>query len=329
MTTHLLPQHTGAPGISAEREPRLTVTPGAGDRITFETSDAAYAQMDEVRDLAKVTEPLNPVTGPVLVEGAEPGDVLAVTIHDIELGEHGWSVYIPGAGALAGPMGDEWFVRRVPLVDGHAQVAEGVSVPMAPMIGCIGVARPGGEMSTVMPTYPTGGNMDLTDAAVGSTVYLPVQVAGALLYIGDLHAVMSRGESSFVAIEAAGRATVSVDLVKAADGRSRRHRERAGLRGARRPGAGLGHPGLRGPLRRAHPGARVLQGRRIRADERGGPHRARRADRLAGPRPRAPLPQRRGRDPGADQHRVPARRGEAPRGVTGGRWPAAWAELQS
>ncbi|SNC63473.1 Acetamidase/formamidase [Kytococcus aerolatus] len=217
MTTHLIPQETGAPGISAEREPRLTVTPGAGDRITFETSDAAYAQMDEVRDLSKVTEPLNPVTGPVLVEGAEPGDVLAVTIHDIELGEHGWSVYIPGAGALAGPMGDEWFVRRVPLADGRAQVADGVSVPMAPMIGCIGVARPGGEMSTVMPSYPTGGNMDLTDAAVGSTVYLPVQVAGALLYIGDLHAVMSRGESSFVAIEAAGRATVSVDLVKAAD----------------------------------------------------------------------------------------------------------------
>ena len=82
------------------------------------------------------------------------------------------------------------------------------------MIGCIGVAPAGGEMSTVMPSYPTGGNMDLTDAAPGSTVYLPVQVTGALLSIGDIHAVMSRGESSFVAIEAAGSATVSVDLVK-------------------------------------------------------------------------------------------------------------------
>ena len=95
MTTHLLPQHTGAPGTSANREPQLTVAPGAGDRITFETSDAAYAQMDQVRDLAKVTEPLNPVTGPAVVQGAEPGDILAVTIHGIELGDHGWSVYIP------------------------------------------------------------------------------------------------------------------------------------------------------------------------------------------------------------------------------------------
>ncbi|OLT25688.1 hypothetical protein BJF82_04845 [Kytococcus sp. CUA-901] len=59
--------------------------------------------MDQVRDLAQVTEPLNPVTGPVVVDGAEPGDVLAVTIHVIELGDNGWSVYIPGAGALAGP----------------------------------------------------------------------------------------------------------------------------------------------------------------------------------------------------------------------------------
>lgn len=217
MTTHLLSKDAGAPGIDAAREPVLRVAPGTGERITFETDDAAYAQMDEFRDLAQVTAPLNPVTGPVFVDGAEPGDVLAVTVHGIELGDHGWSVYIPGAGALAGVMGDEWFVRRIPLADGRAHLSDELVVDMAPMIGCIGVAAAAGEMSTVMPSYPTGGNMDLTDAAVGSTVYLPVQVAGALLYIGDLHAVMSRGESSFVAIEAAGRATVSVDLVKATD----------------------------------------------------------------------------------------------------------------
>jgi len=83
------------------------------------------------------------------------------------------------------------------------------------------VAPAGGELSTVMPSYPTGGNMDLTDAAPGSTVYLPVLVPGALLSLGDLHAVMSRGESSFVAIEAAGRVTVSVDVVKGLGSRMR------------------------------------------------------------------------------------------------------------
>lgn len=217
MTTHLLSKDAGAPGIDAAREPVLRIAPGTGERITFETDDAAYAQMDEFRDLAQVTAPLNPVTGPVFVDGAEPGDVLAVTVHGIELGDHGWSVYIPGAGALAGVMGDEWFVRRIPLADGRAHLSDELVVDMAPMIGCIGVAAAAGEMSTVMPSYPTGGNMDLTDARPGSTVHLPVQVPGALLCVGDLHAVMSRGESSFVAIEAAGRATVSVDLVKATD----------------------------------------------------------------------------------------------------------------
>ena len=82
------------------------------------------------------------------------------------------------------------------------------------MLGCVGVAPAGPAASTVMPSYPTGGNMDLTDARPGSTVYLPVEVPGALLSVGDIHAVMARGESSFVAIEAQGTAVVSVDVVK-------------------------------------------------------------------------------------------------------------------
>ncbi|RKT76899.1 amidase [Terracoccus luteus] len=213
-TTHLITKDHAHAGYSADHEPVLTVEPGTGERITFETDDAAYAQMEEHRDLARVTATINPVTGPVHVEGAEPGDALAVTIHDIEMAEHGWSVYIPGAGALTRPMGEEWYVRRVPVRDGRVTLTDRFDCEVAPMIGCIGVAPARGEMSTVMPSYPTGGNMDLTDARPGSTVYLPVEVAGARLAIGDLHAVMARGESSFVAIEIAGRATVSVDLVK-------------------------------------------------------------------------------------------------------------------
>jgi len=214
MTDHLLSRKQANAGFSATYEPVLRIAPGTGERITFETDDLAYAQMEQFRDLSRVTATMNPVTGPVFVEGAEPGDALAVTVHDIELPEQGWSIYIPGAGALSGPMGEEWFVRRIPIRDGQVRLTDGLTCPVAPMIGCIGVAPASGEMSTVMPSYPTGGNMDLTDAAPGSTVYLPVQVPGALLSIGDIHAVMSRGESSFVAIEAAGSATVSVDLVK-------------------------------------------------------------------------------------------------------------------
>ncbi len=214
MTTHLLTREQSSNAFSAARAPVLTVAAGAGDRITFETDDLAYAQMEEFRDLARVTATINPITGPVFVTGAEPGDVLAVTIHDIELAEQGWSVYIPGAGALARPMGPEFFVRRIPIRDGRVQLTDTLDCPVAPMIGCLGVAPAARDGSTVMPTLSTGGNMDLTDAGPGTTVFLPVEVPGALLSVGDLHAVMARGESSFVAIEVAGRATVSVDVVK-------------------------------------------------------------------------------------------------------------------
>jgi amidase len=204
----------GQPGFDRNTEPVVRVTAGAGDRIALETSDEAYRQMDERRDLTKVTATINPVTGPVYVEGAEPGDALAVTIHEIRLIEHGWSIYLPGVGALAGPMGTEMFVRKIPVDDAGVHLTDTITVAAAPMLGCVGVAPAGAPASTVMPSYPTGGNMDLTDARPGSTVYLPVEVAGALLSVGDIHAVMARGESSFVAIEAQGTAVVSVDVVK-------------------------------------------------------------------------------------------------------------------
>jgi acetamidase/formamidase len=92
---HLLTKDLAAAAFRADQPPVLTVQAGAGDRITFETDDLAYAQMEEFGDLAQVTATINPVTGPVFVEGAAPGDVLAVTIHAIALAEQGWSVSIP------------------------------------------------------------------------------------------------------------------------------------------------------------------------------------------------------------------------------------------
>lgn len=216
MAEHFIERSRATTGFSAAHEPALRVAAGAGDRITFETDDAAYAQMAELLDLAALTAPLNPITGPVYVEGASPGDALAVTIHDIALESYGWSVYLPGAGALSPTMGDDMLVRRIPIDADGVHLRDDLVVPTEPMIGCIGVAPVDGEASTVMPSYPTGGNMDLTDAKPGTTVYLPVQVEGALLSIGDIHSVMSRGESSFVAIETAGRATVSVDVLPGA-----------------------------------------------------------------------------------------------------------------
>lgn len=211
---HFLNNSLAQAGFDASKDPVLTIMPGTGETIGFETDDAVYAQLHEHGSLEKVSAPINPVTGPVFVEGAEAGDTLAVTIHRIELIDHGWSVYLPGTGALARRMGDEAMARKIPIRSAEVVLTEHLSVPVQPMIGCIGTAPATGSGSTIMPSYSFGGNMDLTDAKPGSTVYLPVEVPGALLSIGDIHAIMARGESSFVAIEAQGTAVVSVDLIK-------------------------------------------------------------------------------------------------------------------
>lgn len=210
---HLLPKSLGQASFDAGIAPALTVAAGGGERIGFETDDAVYAQLHERGSLDKVTATINPVTGPLYVEGAEPGDALQVTVHDIHLKDHGWSVSLPGAGALADRMGERSFTRRIPVGE-RVQLTERIDTAPRPMIGCIGTAPVTGTGSTIMPSFASGGNMDLTDVAPGATVYLPVLVPGALLSIGDIHAVMARGESSFVAIEAEGVAVVSVDVVK-------------------------------------------------------------------------------------------------------------------
>ncbi len=154
--------------------------------------------------------------------GRDAGDALAVHVHEIRLGPYGWSQSLPGAGALQHRMPDRVVSRRIPIDAEGVHLTDRHVVAARPMIGCIGTAPAAGVNSTVMPTTSLGGNMDLTDVAPGATVYLPVEVEGALLSIGDIHAVMARGESSFVAIEAAGVAVVSIDLVKDAGYRAPR-----------------------------------------------------------------------------------------------------------
>lgn len=222
-TEHWLGREHGRPGYDAAVPPALRVRPGTGETIAFETDDAVYAELHAHGDLAALQAPINPVTGPVYVEGAKPGDALAVHVHEIRLGEYGWSQSLPGAGALQYRMPtDRVLSRRIPIDADGVHLTDRHVVAARPMIGCIGTAPASGRNSTVMPTTALGGNMDLTDVAPGATVYLPVEVEGGLLSIGDIHAVMARGESSFVAIEAAGVAVVSIDLIPDADLRAPR-----------------------------------------------------------------------------------------------------------
>lgn len=191
--------------------PVLEVDSGAV--VTFETGSEAYERLAAGEPVEAIgLESFNAVTGPVSVRGAEPGDALAIDVLAVTV-RRAWSVWLPEFGGL-GSRTAEIRVREIPLEDGVARIADGLTVPVEPMIGCIGVAPADGESSTLMPAYPWGGNMDLRELEPGTTLYLPVQASGALLAMGDLHAAMGAAEPTWVSLEASGQATLRIGLEK-------------------------------------------------------------------------------------------------------------------
>jgi amidase len=195
--------------FDARVEPVLTVEPGA--TVTFETSDLTFQRLDAGERPDEIgLENFNGVTGPVAIAGAEPGDALRIEILDVAV-ERAWAAWLPDFGGL-GARTQELQVRSVPLVDREAHITEALTVPVEPMIGCIGVAPAEGTGSTLQPASVWGGNMDLRELSPGATLFLPVQVSGALLSVGDLHAAMGTAEPTHVSLEAAGKATLRIAL---------------------------------------------------------------------------------------------------------------------
>ena len=208
---HVVSKEHRTASFSAAHEPALRIEPGA--TVAFETGDVAYERLSKGEAVEAIgLENFNLVTGPVYVEGAQPGDALVVEVTDVEV-ERAWSVWMPGFGGL-GHRTDAIEVMEVGQEGDRLRLSETLTVPLEPMIGCIGVAPAKGEGSTFMPAYPFGGNMDLRELAPGTTLFLPVQVEGALLSVGDLHAAMGRAEPTWVSLEAAGRATLRIGLEK-------------------------------------------------------------------------------------------------------------------
>jgi amidase len=182
-----------------------------GDIVTFETSDDGHER--RWRGETVDVKTINAITGSVFVQGAEPGDALRIDILDIRLNDRAWAVWRPGFGPLSDRT-DRMQVRKIPIRDGWAVISDRLQVPVAPMIGCIGVAPAGDPGSTYEPAYPCGGNMDLCEVSPGATLFLPVQVSGALLALGGIHAAMGSGEPTWIALEAAGEATVRLRVEK-------------------------------------------------------------------------------------------------------------------
>jgi amidase len=189
--------------------PVLTIA--SGDTVTFETGDAAYERLSNGEPVEAIgLENFNAVTGPVYVEGAQPGDALKIEILDVQV-TRAWSVWLPGFGGLGAHTRD-LRVMQTPLRDGRAWLNDNLSVPIEPMIGCIGLAPAEGRASTYMPAYFHGGNFDLREMMAGTVLYLPVQVPGGLLAMGDLHAAMGTGEPTWVSLEASGSARLRISI---------------------------------------------------------------------------------------------------------------------
>lgn len=201
--------------FSRHNEPRLHITPG--ETVWVEAEDAFSGQIrtnDDRRD--KTKKPYgNPQTGPIWIEGAEPGDALAVKIEEI----------VPSLGQCATRTSDprqlaEWLgddcphgVHVCPIRDGQIYWSDDITIPYTPMLGCIGTA-PDTGVPTTGPAGPHGGNMDIIETCPGNTVYLPVFVPGGYLYLGDAHAAMGHGELSASGLEMPSETKITVDLIK-------------------------------------------------------------------------------------------------------------------
>ena len=211
-------------------EPVMRVRPG--DVLDLYTEDAFGGKIRTSGDLASETivHPfVNPQTGPFFVEGAEPGDTLAIHLIDVQPARD-WAVSttVPLFGSLTGtkytatlqpPLPERTWRYAVDLAAREViyqalDSAFSVRLPLQPFLGTIGVAPAADEARNVLVPEAFGGNMDTPEARAGTTIYLGVNVAGALFSIGDGHYTMGEGEVCGVAVEGAMNTLLTIEVIK-------------------------------------------------------------------------------------------------------------------
>ena len=193
---------------------------GPGAILEFAVQDASGGQFSPSSVAGDVTgldfARVNPVAGPVYIEGAAPGDVLRVTVLSFGPSGWGWTANIPGFGLLAEDFPQaalhQWRYETGTLFD--CAFGSWARVPLKPFAGTIGVAPAEPGCHSVVPPRRVGGNMDLRDIAVGSELHLPVEVPGALFSVGDTHAAQGDGEVCGTALESPMHVALRFDLIK-------------------------------------------------------------------------------------------------------------------
>ena len=199
-------------GIMRKEQKSVAVC-DSGDVVIFETRDCYNDTIIPGPKQPKEGDPHydNPATGPLFVKGAMPGDQLKVEILNIELAPQAVMRTSPTAGAFPHYFTERYF-RIFEIVDKeYVQFDEDLKLKLCPMIGVIGTAPAGEGIDTETP-HDHGGNMDCTRIEEGATLYLPVFVDGALLAVGDFHAIMGEGEVGNCGLEIEGHATLKLDV---------------------------------------------------------------------------------------------------------------------
>ena len=196
-------------------EPALELE--SGDAVALRVRDASDEQIGEHSDVEDVLKldftHVNPVSGPVFVKGARPGDVLEVELLEFRPQEWGWTAIIPGFGLLADEFPEPWLrISRVDPESGRVRFSEQVSLPYRPFSGTLGVAPAEPGAHSIVPPSRFGGNMDTKHLNPGTTLFLPVGVEGALFSLGDTHAAQGDGEVCGTAIETAMEVVVRLSV---------------------------------------------------------------------------------------------------------------------
>lgn len=205
--------------------PRLTVDPG--DTVTVGSLDASgYLARHQFPGDAEQPKMFSGdfrghcLTGPVAVRGARPGDMLAVRLESVVPGEWGWTAApaVPDSPVarrlgLTRPEDHAWLLWEIDAGDGTATANGKYTRPLAPFLGVIGTApAEPGRHSTIPPRPGAGGNIDCRELVAGSTLYLPVNVPDALVYLGDGHGAQGDGEACGTAVECPMTTTVTLDV---------------------------------------------------------------------------------------------------------------------
>jgi acetamidase/formamidase len=217
VTQHTIHRDRHHFGWNNANAPVLRIAPG--EAVAFEVVEASGGQLNRsstVDDVGRLDfARVNPVTGPVFVDGAEAGDALAVEILDFEPSGWGWTAIIPGFGLLAEDFPIP-FLRISSYEAGGVEFAPGIRLPVRPFPGTIGVAPAEPGQHSIVPPREVGGNMDIRDLTRGARLWLPIQVPGALFSVGDTHAAQGDGEVCGTAIESPMSIQLRFNLVKQA-----------------------------------------------------------------------------------------------------------------